>query len=124
MPERDETLRLGAARAAAGDSGLVRTVREYLAAHLTEAVMLRELAAHARMSQSALSHRYRQEAGETPMATLTGMRLNRAKGLLLAGHRLDVVAEQTGFYDAFHFSRTFRRHVGVPPKLFRRGAGR
>ena len=57
--------------------------------------------------------------GESPMRTLTNMRLRLAQGLLLKGRRLQEIASQTGFVDGFHLSRTFRRVLGCSPRQFR-----
>lgn len=102
-----------------GLSDFVRSVREYLQAHLGEATSLAELARHAGVSLSRLTHDYRRETGETPIQTLAQMRLRQAKGLLLRGRRLKEIARLTGFVDAFHLSRVFKRMTGVSPRQFR-----
>ncbi len=102
-----------------GPSDLVRSVREYLQAHLGEATSLVELARHAGVSLSTLTHHYRRETGETPMQTLAQMRLHQVKGLLLRGRQLKEIAPLTGFVDAFHLSRVFKRMTGVSPRQFR-----
>ena len=48
-------------------------------------------------------------------------RISKAKNLLrLTDEPLAVIAEETGFYDACHFSRTFKRITGASPFKFRR----
>lgn len=48
-------------------------------------------------------------------------RISKAKTLLrLTNAPLGVIAEETGFYDACHFARCFRRHAGMPPSEFRK----
>jgi AraC-like DNA-binding protein len=58
------------------------------------------------------------ETGESPMMTLTRMRIHLAKTLLLQGHRLKLVADQTGFWDQYHLSKTFKQHEGISPREF------
>ncbi|NLW50894.1 MAG: helix-turn-helix transcriptional regulator [Candidatus Brocadiaceae bacterium] len=103
---------------------LVRDVQDYFRAHLSRPIRLADVASHLSMSVSALSHRYAREAGRPPMAALTELRIEVARGLLLRGLKMDAVARRTGFYDAFHFSKTFRKLCGVPPSRFRREFGR
>ncbi len=54
------------------------------------------------------------------MAALADLRMELARNLLLRGLKMDAIARQTGFCDAFHFSKTFRKRCGVPPSAFRR----
>lgn len=103
---------------------LVRAVQDYFRARLGGPIRLADVARHLSMSPSALSHRYAREAGRPPMAALTELRIEAARGLLLRGLKLDAVARQTGFYDAFHFSKTFKKSCGISPSQFRRDFGR
>jgi transcriptional regulator GlxA family with amidase domain len=41
-----------------------------------------------------------------------GLRVSHSKKLLMAGHTVKEVAEETGFYDAFHCSKTFKKVEG------------
>jgi AraC family transcriptional regulator len=55
------------------------------------------------------------------MAALRAMRIEAAKVQLVRGDlKLDAIAIQTGFADAFHLSRTFKRMVGSSPRQFLR----
>lgn len=48
------------------------------------------------------------------------IRVQQACALLRSGDRsVATIALETGFYDQAHFSRVFRRHVGVTPKGYR-----
>ena len=103
------------------DKGLIELVSEYFRSHLAEKVTLASAARHLGMSPSALSHRYTAEAGQPPMAALTGLRIELAKSLLLRGLKIETIADQTGFFDAFHLSKSFKSHTGLSPSDFRRG---
>jgi transcriptional regulator GlxA family with amidase domain len=54
------------------------------------------------------------------MAALAALRIELAKSLLLRGLKIETVASQTGFFDAFHLSKTFKNHTGLSPSEFRR----
>jgi transcriptional regulator GlxA family with amidase domain len=101
--------------------GVVEAADGYFRAHLGEKVSLASAARHLGMSSSALSHRYAEEAGQPPMAALTALRIELAKSLLLRGLKIETIAAQTGFFDAFHLSKVFKRHCGLSPSDFRRG---
>lgn len=58
--------------------------------------------------------------GTTPMAWLYAARIERAKCLLMStGQSVAEVSECVGFRDVSHFSRLFRKQVGVSPGRFR-----
>lgn len=50
-----------------------------------------------------------------PHAYQINVRLDRAKDLLLRGWPISEVAREAGFYDQSHFTRYFKRLVGVTP---------
>ncbi len=64
---------------------------------------------------------FKKETGKTPLAYLTDMRLNHAKGLLKQETFLSVVdvAEKCGFNDSFYFSKIFKQHFNVSPLNYR-----
>jgi AraC-like DNA-binding protein len=81
---------------------------------------LDELAQHAGLSRTALAERFRDAMGDTPLNHLRVLRMQRAMRLLAeTDHRLEAVATEVGYQDAFSFSKVFKRTVGVSPKAFR-----
>jgi AraC family transcriptional regulator of arabinose operon len=81
-----------------------------------------ELAALAHLSVSRFAHLFRARVGMTPFQYLEGLRMERAKGLLLTtALPVQAIASEVGFPDALHFSTRFRRLVGCCPRDFRRG---
>jgi AraC-like DNA-binding protein len=81
---------------------------------------LEELAQHVGLSRAALAERFRESMGDTPLNHLRVLRMQRAMRLLAeTDHKLEVVAAEVGYQDAFGFSKVFKRTVGVSPKAFR-----
>ncbi len=81
---------------------------------------LDELAQGAGLSRTALAERFRHAMGDTPMNHLRVLRMQRAMRLLAeTEQRLEVVAAEVGYQDAFSFSKVFKRTVGMSPKAFR-----
>ena len=60
--------------------------------------------------------------GAPPQSYQIQLRVERAKRLLLAGGSVSDAAHTAGFFDLSHFTRHFRRHVGVPPGVYARRA--
>lgn len=101
---------------------LVDTARAFIQANCHRQVLLNDIARACNVSKSSLSHRYKEETGESPIETLFAVRMDRARSLLLRGVPLKVVAAETGFCDDAHLSRTFKARIGLGPREFVKGA--
>lgn len=98
----------------------LRRVVEYLNAHLPEHVDLAHLAALAGLSQSHFSRAFKASTGMAPYRWQLDARIRRAQALLIdTRDSLDQVAEASGFADAVHFGRTFRKLTGATPAAWR-----
>lgn len=101
-------------------ASLVMKVRDYLTHHLHESIRLPKLAKALHTSVSTLKRHHMAATGDTISRTLIRMRISQTKSLLAQGHSVAEAAEQTGFYDQFHLSKTFRRVEGITPREFMR----
>lgn len=99
---------------------LQQRVEAFFLSHLPERLTVADAARHLNMSPSSLSHRYRREAGHSLMEALTIMRVEAVRRQLLLGLTLKEIAPQVGFYDEYHLSKVFKKHVGMSPGRFRR----
>lgn len=98
----------------------LQRVVEYLDAHLPQRVDLTHLAALAGLSQSQFSRAFKASTGMAPYRWQLDARIRRAQLLLInTNTSLDDVAEATGFADAVHFGRTFRKLTGATPAAWR-----
>ena len=122
--DEEATRRIGAPSAAAAPTGLVQRVNAYLPQCVAQPFKLADLARHLNVSVSLLSHRYREQTGETPRRHLLRLRLDQARAMLVTGYALKEIAAATGFANAFHLSRTFKSIEGVSPREYLRSPGR
>lgn len=97
----------------------VRVARDYLIDRHAEDVSLAHLAELTGLSPFHLVRVFRGEVGMPPHAFQVAVRVERARGLLLAGEAVASVAAATGFADQSHLTRHFKRLVGVPPGRYR-----
>ena len=104
-----------------GAKEAVEYTASYLTAHFREEVDLGELAERFGFSSAYLSRSYAKEKGESPMKTLTRLRMQEAKRLLATTTEpIARVGELVGYPDQFYFSRTFRKEVGENPTAYRK----
>jgi AraC-like DNA-binding protein len=105
--------------AALGDARLGRAIDLILedpaADHTVES-----LAQSAGMSRSAFAEHFASAFGRSPIAFVHAIRMERAAVLLRDGTAsIDNVGHQVGYASRSHFSRAFKKHVGIPPNKFR-----
>ncbi|MFB9238000.1 AraC family transcriptional regulator [Plantactinospora siamensis] len=98
-------------------------LRELLDARTAAGVSLGEAASVLHADPTHLIRCFTRTYGLPPHAYLTGRRIERARRLLLDGHRPAEVAATVGFHDQAHLNRHFTRHVGTTPARYQR-AGR
>jgi len=85
-----------------------------------ESFGVRELAVALSMSRSQLFRRIKELSGRHVSAFIQQVRVEEACVLLRTSPMtVEQIAFQTGFFDASHFRRIFRREMGVPPKAYR-----
>jgi AraC family transcriptional regulator len=98
----------------------MRRVTEFIQEHIEEDITLNELARNVGLSPSHFCNLFHKTSGKTPHQFILHCRIQHAKALLAkqSNSILDV-ALASGFRTHQHFSRIFRRHVGIPPSAYR-----
>lgn len=123
-PESDEGKEKEEA-ALAGKAGnyIVRQALDYMRRHCAEHLSLADVADHVYVSQWHLSKLINRHLNQSFFDILGRMRIEKAKGLLSdSGLRVHEVAEQCGYSDVGHFSKSFKKLVGMTPGEFRDAA--
>ncbi|MGK5440367.1 GlxA family transcriptional regulator [Micromonospora sp. URMC 105] len=102
--------------AATGLTALFEWIEENAHRDLT----LADIARRAAMSVRTLNRRFHEEAGQTPMQWVNGVRIRHAQQLLETTDRgVDSIAHQVGFTSPANFRVQFRRISGVAPGAYR-----
>lgn len=79
-----------------------------------------ELARRSELGRVQFSTEFKRVFGMPPAKFIMRKRLEHARYLLLNSNRtLADIAEELGFSDAFHFSKSFKSGIGLSPKEFR-----
>jgi AraC-like DNA-binding protein len=104
------------------DAGLaaVERARALLVSELGVLPSLDELSQAAGANKFVLLRRFKRTFGITPHAYAVAVRLDRARELLARGVHAADVAARLGFSDQAHFTRSFRRSVGLTPVRYAR----
>jgi AraC-like DNA-binding protein len=97
--------------------GILR-VRTYLDEHYAENISLEELAVIANLSPFHLLRSFRDQVNLPPHAYQIQVRIMHAKQMLRLGLSGIDTALAVGFADQSHFTKHFKRIVGVPPGLY------
>jgi AraC family transcriptional regulator len=104
------------------DDGTFERVHAYIESNVGEQVRLGDLARVAGVSRFHFARRFRCRTGQSPIAYLLRARIERAKTMLFRKDAtFSEVAAFLGFCDQSHFTRTFRRVVGMSPSAFTDG---
>lgn len=81
-----------------------------------------EMAREVGMSVRSFRSAFRVVAGESPKRFYDRLRLETASEMLRSGAcNVSEAADQLSFCNAFHFSKVFKRHFGIPPSELMRG---
>lgn len=97
----------------------LQRVRELVEARFAESLHLAELAAAVPMSVYHFSRAFKTATRITPHEFVVRRRVEAAKALLARDNlTVEEVARRTGFVDASHLARQFRRRVGVSPARY------
>ena len=101
-------------------SFIVNAALDYMRSHCAEHISLADVADHVYVSQWHLSKLINRHTGQSFLDLLGSMRMERAKPLLAdPSLRIHVIAEELGYNDVAHFSKTFKRIVGKTPGEYR-----
>ena len=101
-------------------AALAESVRIYLQENYDKTVDFSALADSLAVSAPYLSKVFHEQAGTSPSKYLTDIRMREARKLLMdTGLTVQEIAARVGYPDPFHFSRSFKKTVGVSPAQFR-----
>jgi AraC-like DNA-binding protein len=98
----------------------VQQAIRYAEAHLSEPLTVAALAAAAGCSRQHLTTLFARHLRRGVIEWVTSLRMRHARHLLeTTNTRILAIADAAGYQDPLHFSRAFKRHVGVSPRQYR-----
>lgn len=99
----------------------IKRIKLHIETNISKPILIRDLAHLVNLSASHFSRAFITNFHEPPSAYILRRRIERAKELMMTtGSPLCEIALESGMCDQSHFTRSFRRFVGVSPNLWRR----
>ena len=99
-------------------------VSSYVEANLGSQIRVTDLARIVELSTGHFFRAFHESFGEPPLAFVARQRIRRSQQLMLSSRAtLAQIAVDCGMFDQAHFTRVFRKIVGLNPSLWRREFG-
>lgn len=120
MPGIDGLEMLSGLKSEFANSSIVKSALKYIEEHYSKQLTLSEVAERIYVSKWHLSKILNQQTGHGFSEILNIVRINHAKELLVdRSLRISDVSEMVGFVNLPHFSRVFKKIVGVSANEYR-----
>ena len=98
---------------------LLGKVTAYIENNYAEHITISELSRRFFVSESTISHQFKQKMGVSIYHYVTQRRLISAKKLISEGMTLEQVGVRVGFSDYSTFYRAFKQEYGISPRQYR-----
>lgn len=101
-------------------SNMLSRLREYVVAHLSERILVADLAKQVGLQPNRFAVTYSEQTGQSPHQFVLALRVENATELL-RNSRLSLadVAIACGFANQQHLTNTMRRYLGITPSRYR-----
>ena len=111
---------LGLSYVGKGKQLLIAPAVEYIHKNYTKASLsVEELAKICEISPEYFRSIFKNHFGASPIKYINNLKIERAKELISSGlYSISEAANLSGFADPCHFSREFKKTVGISPSLY------
>ncbi|MCG8499635.1 MAG: AraC family transcriptional regulator [Firmicutes bacterium] len=96
----------------------VQKVKDYLVSNYAHVVSMEDISKYMGFNQSYLGAVFKKVTGMTIKQMLIHIRMQKACELLLSGFSISQVSRSVGYNDPFHFSKMFKKNIGISPSQF------
>ena len=104
--------------------GYIGSVLEYIESHLTENISAEELAKSCFVSEQKLCADFKAHMNETLHQYIVSARITRAAMMIAKGISPAAASAECGFSDETHFQKTFKKRMGMTPRIFSKTVGK
>lgn len=93
-------------------------IETYIENHIQDKLCLDELANIANINKFGFVKKFKSSIGMTPMNYILMRKIFSSKNVIQSESELTEIAYQYSFTDMAHYSRTFKRFVGISPRKY------
>ncbi len=98
----------------------VKHAMEYITHHYNERLKINDLADMIGVNRSYLANSFKKNLGCSPQEFLVDLRMKKARFLLkTTDSSIHAVASAVGYTDQLAFSKVFKRHCGMSPRMYK-----
>ena len=103
------------------DKNYIKIAREFMNTYYDSNIKIEDICKQIHISPYYFIRMYKERTGKSPHEYLLSVRMGKADGLLKKGHySIDEVAKLSGFINTSHFSKCFKRVMGVSPSRYKK----
>lgn len=99
-------------------SPFITNVIQYISLNTYSSLKTKEIAKHFYISETCLRNKFKKETNMTLQEFITKKKIAESKELLKSNISINEIALKLGFFDASHFSKTFKNSTGITPKQY------
>lgn len=100
---------------------IVREVCEYVNKQYSRHIRMAEISHQLCVSGNHLNAIFKAATGRTIMRYIEEYKLDKARQWLAeSGDSIQTIASRLGYYDQYHFSKTFKKEIGCSPSQYRK----
>jgi YesN/AraC family two-component response regulator len=105
-----------------GDNQRILPILRYIHKNISEKLSLEGISKEFFLSKSRLNQIFKKSTGFSVVEYIIACRIKRACILLKSNMPIQEISSATGFGDPTHFSRTFKKRLGITPSEFHRNS--
>lgn len=103
------------------EDSFIRKIVQYIKKNYTQDISSETLCEEFHCSRAYLSKLFNRELKTTLREYITNLRIETAKNLLqYTKLNISEIASSVGFNEAYYFSLIFKKHVGIPPSVYKK----
>ena len=99
-----------------------KKIKKYISRNIKKEMSLNELSTYLGCSSNHTIRIFKKEFDMTPHSFIINQKITQARKMMKKSKNttLASIAKEVGFYDQSHFSKSFKKVLGVNPSAYRR----